>query len=90
LSREDSGGEAEVQSTPNGFAPKTPYVGMVFDSFDAALSHYNIYAKHVVFSVKIESSRRCAKDGEKDKSVFVCNIYAKQVEKEAIPIKQRA
>jgi hypothetical protein len=49
LSNEDNGGEAEVQSTPEGFAPKTPYVGMVFDSFDAALTHYNIFAKHVYF-----------------------------------------
>jgi hypothetical protein len=30
LSSEESDGEGEVQSTPKGVAPKTPYVGMVF------------------------------------------------------------
>jgi hypothetical protein len=62
---------------------------MKFDSLDAALMHYKRYAKHVGFSVKIESSRRSAKDGEKDKSVFVCNKSGKNPEVEATPLKQR-
>ena len=66
LSSEESGSDGEVQSTPEGCVPKTPYVGMVFDSDDAALIHYNRYAKHVGFSMKIESSRKSAKDGEKE------------------------
>ncbi|KAK1686794.1 hypothetical protein QYE76_047642 [Lolium multiflorum] len=47
------------------------------------------YAHHVGFSVKIESSRRCAKDGELDKFVYVCNKSGKPREEEAVPVKQR-
>lgn len=91
LSTDDSGneGEAEVQSTPEGYVPRTPFVGMMFESRDAALMHYNRYAKHIGFSVKIESSRKSAKDGEQDKSVFVCNKKGKNEEDEQVPVKQR-
>ncbi|KAK1678193.1 hypothetical protein QYE76_039041 [Lolium multiflorum] len=51
--------------------------------------HYNRYAHHIGFSVKIESSRRCAKDGELDKFVYVCNKSGKPREEEAVPVKQR-
>nr|XP_051230132.1 protein FAR1-RELATED SEQUENCE 5-like [Lolium perenne] len=59
LSSEESDGEAEVESTPEGYVPK------------------------------IESSRRCAKDGELDKFVYVCNKSGKPREEEAVPVKQR-
>ncbi|XP_051202161.2 protein FAR1-RELATED SEQUENCE 5-like [Lolium perenne] len=39
--------------------------------------------------MKIESSRRCAKDGELDKFVYVCNKSGKPREEEAVPVKQR-
>ncbi|XP_051197455.1 uncharacterized protein [Lolium perenne] len=89
LSSEETDGEAEVESTPEGYVPKVPFVGMMFDTPDLALQHYNIYAHHIGFSVKIESSRRCAKDGELDKFVYVCNKSGKPREEEAVPVKQR-
>jgi hypothetical protein len=89
LSSEESGSGGEVQSTPEGFVPKIPYVGMVFDSLEDALLRYNRYAKHLGFSVKIESSRKSTKDGEKDKSVFVCNKRGKNPETEETPVKKR-
>ncbi|KAK1686125.1 hypothetical protein QYE76_046973 [Lolium multiflorum] len=89
LSSEESDGEAEVESTPEGYVPKVPFVGMMFDTPELALQHYNRYAHHVGFSVKIESSRRCAKDGELDKFVYVCNKSGKPREEEAVPVKQR-
>jgi hypothetical protein len=61
---------------------------MVFDSLEAALAHYNRYAKHAGFFVKIESSRKSMKDGQKDKSVFVCNKNGKPIEDDA-PVKTR-
>ncbi|XP_071674439.1 protein FAR1-RELATED SEQUENCE 5-like [Lolium perenne] len=89
LSSEESDGEAEVESTPEGYVPKVPFVGMMFDTPELALQHYNRYAHHIGFSVKIESSRRCAKDGELDKFVYVCNKSGKPREEEAVPVKQR-
>ncbi|KAM0907816.1 hypothetical protein ACQ4PT_015881 [Festuca glaucescens] len=89
LSSEESDGEAEVESTPEGYVLKIPFVGMLFDSPELALQHYNRYAHHVGFSLKIESSRRCAKDGELDKYVYVCNKTRKPREQEAVPVKQR-
>lgn len=89
LSSEDSGSDGDVQSTPKGVIPKTPYVGMVFYSRNAALVHYNRYAHHIGFSVKIKSSINSAKDGEKEKSVFVCNKAGKNPEVEVTTVKQR-
>ncbi|KAM0861511.1 hypothetical protein ACQ4PT_045853 [Festuca glaucescens] len=89
LSSEDSGSDGEVQSTPEGLVPKVPFVGMMFDSVDVAMVHYNRYAKHIGFSVKIESSRKSTKDGEKDKNVFVCNKSGKPVGEEPTSVKQR-
>ena len=82
LSSAESGSDGEVQSTPEGFAPKTPYIGMLFDSPEAALLHYNRYAKHVGFSVKMSSSRRAVGDNQKDKALFICNKAGKNTEKE--------
>jgi hypothetical protein len=56
---------------------------------EEALAHYNRYEKHISFSIKIESFKRSTKDGEKDKSVFVCNRSGKLVEQEATPLKTR-
>ncbi|KAM0830253.1 hypothetical protein ACQ4PT_066323 [Festuca glaucescens] len=39
--------------------------------------------------MKIESSRRCAKDGELDRYVYVCNKSGKPREEEAVPVKER-
>ncbi|KAM0879831.1 hypothetical protein ACQ4PT_033973 [Festuca glaucescens] len=89
LSSEESDGEAEVQSKPEGYVPKVLFVGMFFNSPETARQHYNRYAHHIGFSVKIESSRRCAKDGELDKYVYVCNKTGKPREEEAILVKQR-
>jgi hypothetical protein len=89
LSSEDSGSDDEVQSTPEGFAPQKPFVGMIFDTLTACLTHYKRYARHVGFSVRIESSRRSTLDGEKNKSLFVCNKSSKNAEDEEDPLKQR-
>ncbi|CAM0883368.1 unnamed protein product [Alopecurus aequalis] len=91
LSTENSDSEGEeVQSTPEGFAPRTPFLGMKFDSHEEALSHYNRYGKHIGFSVKIFSSRNSAIDGEKDKVVYVCNKAGKKTENEPPPVGQRS
>ncbi|KAK1573031.1 hypothetical protein QYE76_017573 [Lolium multiflorum] len=47
------------------------------------------FAMAAALEVKIESSRRCAKDGELDKFVYVCNKSGKPREEEAVPVKQR-
>ena len=57
LSSEESGSDGEVQSTPEGFAPRKPYLGMKFDTSEAAKVHYNRYAEHVGFSMKMSSSK---------------------------------
>jgi hypothetical protein len=44
VTTEDSGSDGEVQSTPEGFAPTKPYIGMKFDTWEAAKMHYNQYA----------------------------------------------
>ena len=91
LSSAESGSDGEVQSTPEGFVPKTPYIGMIFDSPEAALLHYNRYAKHVGFSVKMSSSRRAVGDNQKDKALYICNKAGKNAESagEAQPQKMR-
>jgi hypothetical protein len=65
LSSEESGSDGEVQSTPEGYVPQKPFVGMIFDSLNASLAHYKRYAKHVCFLVRIESSGKSTIDGEK-------------------------
>ena len=91
LSSAESDSDGEVQSTPEGFVPKTPYLGMLFDSPESALLHYNRYAKHVGFSVKISSSRRAVGDKKKDKALYICNKAGKSAENEveAQPLKTR-
>ncbi|CAM0909987.1 unnamed protein product [Alopecurus aequalis] len=91
LSSAESGSDGEVQSTPEGFVAKTPYLGMIFETPELALQHYNRYAKHVGFSVKISSSRRAVADNEKDKALYICNKAGKnkEAESEAQPQKTR-
>jgi hypothetical protein len=43
LSSEDSSSDGEVQSTPKGFVPTKPLVGMVFESHEAALANYRTH-----------------------------------------------
>ena len=85
MSSAESGSDGEVQSTPEGFVPKTPYISMIFDSPEAALLHYNRYAKHVGFSVKISSSRRSVGDNQKDKALYICNKAGKNAENDVEP-----
>jgi hypothetical protein len=91
ISTEDSGSDGEVQSTPEDLTQQKPYVGMRFDSWEATQIHYNRYAKHLGFSMKLSSSRQSVMDNEKDKYLFVCNKSGKNSEKEgdAQPVKQR-
>ena len=85
LSSEDSGSDGEVQSTPEGFAPQKPYVGIKFDTWEAAKVHYNRYAKHIGFSMKMSSSRKSVRDKQLDKYLFVCNKSGKNTEREEVP-----
>ncbi|CAM0910918.1 unnamed protein product [Alopecurus aequalis] len=64
---------------------------MLFETPELALHHYNRYAKHVGFSVKISSSRRVVAHGELDKALFICNKAGKNKEAqgEAVPEKSR-
>ena len=82
VSSEDSGGEDEVQSTPETIVPRTPFNGMKFDSMEEAKVHYNKYAKHVGFSIRVSSSRKSVLDKERDKQLFVCNKTGKNKESE--------
>uniref|UniRef100_A0A0E0LY81 SWIM-type domain-containing protein n=1 Tax=Oryza punctata TaxID=4537 RepID=A0A0E0LY81_ORYPU len=52
---------------------QVPYLTFSFNSEEEARAHYNRYAKRVGFSIKINTSRKSAKDGERDKVMFVCN-----------------
>ncbi|XP_071676991.1 protein FAR1-RELATED SEQUENCE 5-like [Lolium perenne] len=93
LSSEESGSDGEVQSTPEGFAPRKPYLGMKFDTWEAAKVHYNRYAEHVGFSMKMSSSRNSVLDKQKDKYLFVCNKSGTNSEKEeteAVKLRNRA
>ncbi|KAM0868142.1 hypothetical protein ACQ4PT_041517 [Festuca glaucescens] len=89
ISSEDNGSDGEVQSTLEGFAPRTPYLGMKFDTWEAAKMHYNMYAKHVGFSMKMSSSRNSVLDKQKDKYLFVYNKSGKNSEKETEAVKMR-
>ncbi|XP_051205894.1 protein FAR1-RELATED SEQUENCE 5-like [Lolium perenne] len=95
LSTDDSGGDDddEVQSTPvSQTEVQTPYPGMIFDSWDEAKMHYNIYAKKFGFSIKCSTSKNSTLDGQKDKQMFVCNKNGKNEDinmQEAAPVRRR-
>lgn len=73
---EGAGGDAdnddEVWSQP-----KEPSLGTRFDTLQGAREHYNAYAQHVGFSIKMNTSRRSTVTGEIDKYQFVCNKFRK-------------
>lgn len=49
-----------------------PYVGMEFESEEAARLFYNAYAMHVGFGSRVSRNRRSRKDGETIARNFVC------------------
>lgn len=78
ISSQSSASDDEVQSTQSSQnAPKTPYPGMIFKSWQEAKLHYNKYAKHVGFSIKRRTSQNSTLDKLKDKYLFVCNKNGK-------------
>jgi hypothetical protein len=63
---------------------------MVYDTWQDAKSTYNRYTKKVGFSIKIGSSKKNNKQGDKDKVMFVCNKNGSNVEDNDGPVvKQR-
>jgi hypothetical protein len=63
---------------------------MVDDTWQDAKSAYNRYAKKVGFSIKIGSSKKNNKQGDKDKVMFVCNKNGSNVDDNDGPVvKQR-
>uniref|UniRef100_A0A0E0QNG5 Uncharacterized protein n=1 Tax=Oryza rufipogon TaxID=4529 RepID=A0A0E0QNG5_ORYRU len=68
ISSEDSGtDDSEAQSAPSQdflCSTQVPYLTLTFNSEEEARAHYNRYAKCVGFSIKINTSRKSAKDGE--------------------------
>ncbi len=94
ISSEDSGtDDSEAQSAPSQdflCSTQVPYLTLTFNSEEEARAHYNRYAKCVGFSIKINTSRKSAKDGERDKVMFVCNKCGpKEKTGEACPPKKR-
>nr|BAD23381.1 hypothetical protein [Oryza sativa Japonica Group]BAD23383.1 hypothetical protein [Oryza sativa Japonica Group] len=71
ISSEHSGtDDSEAQSAPSQdflCSTQVPYLTLTFNSEEEARAHYNRYAKCVGFSIKINTSRKSAKDGERDK-----------------------
>uniref|UniRef100_K3Y2Y0 SWIM-type domain-containing protein n=1 Tax=Setaria italica TaxID=4555 RepID=K3Y2Y0_SETIT len=55
----------EVLSTP-----QEPFVGMTFNSSDAARDYYNSYARHTRFSIRIDTSHESKRSGDKTKFIF--------------------
>ena len=56
----------EVLSTP-----QEPFVGMSFNTSDAAKDYYNSYARHTGFSIR-NTSRESKKVNKKTKYIYVC------------------
>jgi hypothetical protein len=57
----------EVLSTP-----QEPFLGMTFGSSEAARDYYNSYARHIGFSIRIDTSCELKRSGDKTKFIFVC------------------
>jgi hypothetical protein len=92
ISSDDSGGEEEVQSTPDLTPMQKPYPEQLFNTWEEARHYYNRYAKHVGFSIKSTTSRNSTKDKQRDKCLFVCNKSGKNVDinkQEVPPVRQR-
>lgn len=73
------------------FTSQEPYPTMSFDLWEEAKVHYNSYAKHIGFSIKIGTSRKSRKDEQHDKFTFVCNRIGADADKnkKVCPLKQR-
>ncbi|KAF8409870.1 hypothetical protein HHK36_002388 [Tetracentron sinense] len=63
------GGEMYI---PEGDTNLEPYIGMEFESEEAAKAFYNSYARRVGFSTRISWSRRSSRDGAIIQRTFVC------------------
>jgi hypothetical protein len=80
------GNQEEVLSSP-----QEPFIGMRFDTIEAARAHYNAYAAKKGFSVKSHTSKRKARTNELEKQQFVCNKFRKpkteeQMQKERMTV----
>jgi hypothetical protein len=64
-------GRDEVHSTPQPPAP-----GMRFDSYDSAREHYRAYSQRKGFKIRIDCSRKDAKN-ETNKAYLVCTKAGK-------------
>ncbi|XP_071680132.1 protein FAR1-RELATED SEQUENCE 5-like [Lolium perenne] len=69
---DDIAGMHEVLSTPT-----EPFIGMRFDTVEAARVHYNAYAAKLGFSVKSHTSQRNRHTSTLEKQQFVCNKFRK-------------
>ncbi|XP_051229777.1 protein FAR1-RELATED SEQUENCE 5-like [Lolium perenne] len=69
---DDIAGMHEVLSTPT-----EPFLGMRFDTVEAARVHYNAYAAKLGFTVKSHTSQRNRHTGTLEKQQFVCNKFRK-------------
>jgi hypothetical protein len=56
-------------------SPQEPFIGMRFDTIEAARAHYNAYALKKGFSVKNHTSKRNTRTNELEKQQFVCNKF---------------
>ena len=57
----------EILSTP-----QESFVGMSFNTSDAAKDYYSSYARHTGFSIRIDTSRESKKANEKTKYIYIC------------------
>ncbi|KAM0900729.1 hypothetical protein ACQ4PT_020432 [Festuca glaucescens] len=64
--------EDEASSQPN-----YPHVGMRYDTLEGAKEHYNAHVARKGFSVKINTKKRSASTGKKQKQQFSCNKFRK-------------
>jgi hypothetical protein len=94
LGSEESDGGDEVQSQSQDiiYSPFDPFTlsSMVYDTWQDVKRCYNKYEKKVRFSIKIGSSKKKDKQGEKDKVMFVCKKNGSNVEdNDGSVVKQR-
>ncbi|KAF6174200.1 hypothetical protein GIB67_033732 [Kingdonia uniflora] len=67
---------------PEGDTNLEPFVGMEFESEEAAKAFYNSYARRTGFSTRVSMSRRSRRDGAIIQRSFVCAKEGFRVEKE--------
>eukprot|EP00262_Sarcandra_glabra_P009181 TRINITY_DN2322_c0_g2_i1.p1 TRINITY_DN2322_c0_g2~~TRINITY_DN2322_c0_g2_i1.p1 ORF type:complete len:228 (-),score=44.65 TRINITY_DN2322_c0_g2_i1:37-720(-) len=66
-----------------------PYVGMEFDSEEAATKFYDAYARRAGFRVRVGSNRRSKRDGRNISRQLVCNKEGFRVKNENRILKPR-